>query len=237
MDIRGYTRICSTVCAFLFLACANSSSYADTLYLKNGRSIDGIVITQEGDTVELEVCAGVVKFKRSEVARIVKSSSQESGALKQEWEKQTDDLHSKIARQNIEELRRPKEIEVISKGRGIMVKARINHKVDALLVLDTGASFVMLRKKVADDLGIKLNNVKPDTKMKLADGREVNGAHVVLDSIRVQASEARNVEAAVLLDESGTMDFGDGLLGMSFLNHFKFTVDQKNKKLVLEKLE
>jgi len=54
--------------------------------------------------------------------------------------------------------------------------------------------------------------------------------------MEVQGVVARKVDCAVLLDDTGDLGFGDGLLGMSFLKRFNFTVDQKQKKLTLEKL-
>ena len=111
----------------------------------------------------------------------------------------------------------------------------LNEKVEVSLVLDTGASIMMLRKDVVEKLGMDLDNVKPDMQAQLADGRKVDAKHIILESVKVQDSQAQNVDAAVLLDEAG-ITFGDGLLGMSFLNRFNFKVDQKEKKLILEKL-
>jgi clan AA aspartic protease (TIGR02281 family) len=103
--------------------------------------------------------------------------------------------------------------------------------------LDTGASLVVLRKNIAQKLGIDLRNVQSDLKMQLADGRQVNVKSLVLESIKVQNAEAKNVEAAVILDEETQgSEFYDGLLGMSFLRKFNFKIDQKEKKLILEKL-
>ena len=56
------------------------------------------------------------------------------------------------------------------------------------------------------------------------------------DVLEVQGVVAKKVEAAVLLDDTGGLGFGDGLLGMSFLKKFNFKVDQREKKLTLEKL-
>jgi clan AA aspartic protease (TIGR02281 family) len=102
--------------------------------------------------------------------------------------------------------------------------------------LDTGASLVMLSKDVAKKIGINLDKVKPDMKVIMADGRQANAKQIILDSIRVENVEAEKVEAAVLLDQTGELGFGDGLLGMSFLKKFNFKIDQKDKKLILEKL-
>jgi clan AA aspartic protease (TIGR02281 family) len=112
----------------------------------------------------------------------------------------------------------------------------LNGKVDAKMVLDTGSSLVMITKNVALKLGINLSAAtKPDLKAQVADGRQVNAKRIILGTMEVQGVVAKNVEAVVLLDDTGSLGFGDGLLGMSFLNRFNFKVDQKAKKLILER--
>ncbi|MFH1398429.1 MAG: hypothetical protein ABIH27_07770 [Candidatus Omnitrophota bacterium] len=53
----------------------------------------------------------------------------------------------------------------------------------------------------------------------------------------VQGVEAKEVDAAVLLDEVAGIKFKDGLLGMSFLKKFNFKIDQANNRVILERLE
>ena len=113
----------------------------------------------------------------------------------------------------------------------------MNNKVQAALVLDTGASVILLRKEVALKLGINLENVKPDSNIIVADGRKVNAKYITLDSVKVENVEAVKVDAAIILDEIGDIGFQDGLLGMSFLQRFNFKVDQRDKRLILERLE
>ena len=92
----------------------------------------------------------------------------------------------------------------------------------------------MLRRHVADKLGIKLD--KPDAKVTLANGKTVDAKQVTLRSVKVQDSEAFNVGAVILMEEDNGLGAADGLLGMSFLKNFSFKIDQKYKKLILEKL-
>jgi len=92
-------------------------------------------------------------------------------------------------------------------------------------------------RNIAEELGINLDNIKPDMKATVADGRQVDAKRIVLENVKVENVEADNVEAAVLLGEEGGVDIGDGLLGMSFLSKFNFKIDNKDKKLILEKLQ
>ena len=234
MGIREYTRIYSILC--VLVASVFSCAWADTLYLKNGHMLDGMVKNEDPQSIIFEVSGGCVIFKRSEVARVEKSSAEDSYAMQLEWHRQKALLQNKIAKKKHEDLSRPREIEVINKGQGMLLKVKLNRKVEATLILDTGASMVLISRNVADALGLKFGKLEPDTKMKLADGRQVEAVRVVLESVAVEGYEAHNVEAAVPLGEAANIDFADGLLGMSFLRNFKFTVDQKNNKLLLEKL-
>ena len=220
---------------FLILSFLVSASYADTLYLKNGRSIEGLIKREDERVLELEVNLGSVSFSKDEIGRIEKSTLEESNKIRRKWQKEQEDLKERIAQQRLEEENKPRKAEFLQDSQGILLAVVLNEKVEVSLVLDTGASIMMLRKDVVEKLGMDLDNVKPDMQAQLADGRKVDAKHIILESVKVQDSQAQNVDAAVLLDEAG-ITFGDGLLGMSFLNRFNFKVDQKEKKLILEKL-
>jgi clan AA aspartic protease (TIGR02281 family) len=222
------------VLAFVFICC--NKLQADTIYLMNGRSISGIIKSQEQDFVELEVSGGSVKFKRSEIDRIEKSGTEERTLIRQRWETQKQQNLERLIRQQHEEESKPKEAIFSRDSLGITLAVKINNKIEAKLVLDTGATLVVLRRDLAASLGINLDDAKPDIKLMLADGRKINAKFITLESVKVQDSEAKNVEAAIMLEEAGDFGFGDGLLGMSFLKRFNFKVDYKEKKLILEKL-
>ncbi len=220
----------------LFLCAFTASVNADILYLNNGRKIEGLIKSEDENNLELEVSGGVVKFQKHEINKIERANYRESVAIRQKWEKQKLTNQERLSKQRIEEEQRPKGVEFSSGGHSITVTAKLNHKVDASLLLDTGASLVVLKRHVAEELGIDLSKVKPDAKMTVADGRVVNAKYVLLQSIKVENVEAENVEAAIMLDEIGPASFGDGLLGMSFLKRFNFKIDYKQNRLILEKL-
>lgn len=221
--------ILSLLLVFIF----HTTSNADTLYLKNGRSIEGLVGKEDEEYIELEVSQGIVKLKRSEVGEVKKASPEEAKAIRQKWEAQKIETRDKILRQKLEDERKPKKVEFSQDNQGIMLDVTLNKKIQARLVLDTGASIVMLRRHIAEKLGINLDRVMADMTVQLADGRQVKAKHIFLESVEVQNVKADNVEASILLDDEG--GFADGLLGMSFLKRFNFKVDQKDKRLILEK--
>jgi len=224
--------------SLFFLSVFLNYSYADTIYLKNGHSVEGIVRSDSGSTVELEVgVASTVTFLKNEIEKIVKSSAADYSFLRQKWEKDRLEVNEKIAKLQAEEKKKPSAISFSHDLQGLMVNVTLNDKVNAKMVLDTGSSLVMITKNVALKLGIDLSAAtKPDMKAQVADGREVNVKRIIFDTMEVQGVVAKKVEGAVLLDDTGDLSFGDGLLGMSFLKRFNFKVDQKEKTLVLEKL-
>ena len=224
--------------SLFFLAVFFNLTYADTVYLKNGHSVEGIVKNDQGNTVELEVgVASSVAFLKNEIEKIVKSSAADSALLRQKWEERKQEADEKIAKLQVEEENKPNAVSFSHDLQGLVVNVTLNDQVTAKMVLDTGSSLVMITKNIALKLGIDLSAAtKPDMKVQVADGREVNVKRIILETMEVQGVAAKKVEAAVLLDDAGVLGFGDGLLGMSFLKRFNFKVDQKEKKLILEKL-
>jgi clan AA aspartic protease (TIGR02281 family) len=222
----------------LFLTlCLAASAYADKVYLKNGRSIEGIIKSDNAEAVEVEVgVASSVTFLKSDVGKIVKSSETDSSTLRQAWKSRKHEFDQKLAKLEKEKEKEPKTAGFSKSAKGITVDVLLNDKVNASMLLDTGASTVMLSRNIAEKLGINLSNVKPDLTVQVADGREVNAKRVVIQSMKVQEATALKVDAAVLLEDTGGMVFGDGLLGMSFLSKFNFKIDSDAKKLILQKL-
>jgi clan AA aspartic protease (TIGR02281 family) len=210
--------------------------YADTIYLKNGRSIEGVVKNEGEDFLELEFFGGTVKFRRSEIESVKRALEEDNDLIRDEWQSHKQEAEKKLIKQRREEEKKPKNVEFSSDGRGIVVPVLINNKLEVNLILDTGASFVTLKKDVAEKLGLDLDEIKSETEMILADGSRTKAKLVVLDSLSAQGVEVSKVEAVILTEELEKLDFGDGLLGMSFLKRFNFKIDQKEKKLILEKL-
>lgn len=222
----------------LFLLLASSSlAYADTVYLKNGRKIEGLVKSDGAKELELEVGANSsVTFLKSEVNKVIKSSAAGSSALRQRWEKRKLAADEKMARLQIMEEKKPSAASFSHDPQGILVRVLLNDKVSTIMVLDTGSSLVLLTKDTAQKLGIDLSGAQPDLKAQVADGRSINAKRLAIRSMEVHGVTAKNVEAAVLLDDPKDLRFGGGLLGMSFLKRFNFKVDQKEKKLTLEQI-
>jgi clan AA aspartic protease (TIGR02281 family) len=96
---------------------------------------------------------------------------------------------------------------------------------------------VLLSREIGRQLGLGAKRYKQNVELQLADGRKIKADYVVLESLSVQGVEASDVAAAILSEDIGDISYKDGLLGMSFLKNFSFKIDQKNSKLILEKMQ
>ena len=96
------------------------------------------------------------------------------------------------------------------------------------LIVDTGATNVVLPTSMISELGLAPEDLQPGTSMT------INGflptAVGMLPSVRVGAVSAGNVKVSFVADEKlhGAM-----LLGMSFLQRFRMTIDDERNELVL----
>lgn len=227
----------SLILILLILSIFTGNAGADTLYLKNGRAIEGIIKTEDNDSVDLEVFGGMVRFKKSEIERIERASPEASEAIRRKWEKKRVETITKAKEEQVRREFEPKQVEISQVSGHIFVEVVLNKKVNVSLILDTGASYMVLSSNVAKKLGLNLNDKEvQDVVLILADGRKVSAKRVTLESVTTQGVEAKNVTAAILPEDADDTSLKDGLLGMSFLKNFNFKVDQKNSKLILEKI-
>lgn len=228
-EIKFLTARCVFIGALFFVF----NAHADTLYLKNGRQIEGIIAQEDDQALVLEVPSGNVTFAKKEIERIERDPSYQAELLRSKWQEDKQAFERKLARQRAKELMKPQEAKIKGKD-SINVKAMLNNSVEASLTLDTGASLVVINEDLARKLNYDPDLMRDEITLVLADGRNIKAKSFKLRSVKVEDAEAVNVEAAVLTNnqrEEGV----DGLLGMSFLNKFDFQVNQREKKLILHK--
>jgi clan AA aspartic protease (TIGR02281 family) len=224
----------SLVILFLF---SFSLSYGDTVYLKNGRAIEGIINKETVNDISLDIGSGVLKFYKDQIESIKRSTSEGAQLIRQKWSNHqaADEARALEILEKVDH--QPKLVAINVQSGHLIVETLLNKKVKVNLMLDTGASLIVLSNRAASGLRIPVSNDPRDYLfLIMADGRKAVARRIILDSVNVQGSELRRVEAAVLLKEESNLLSADGLLGMSFLKKFSFKIDRKNNKLVLEKI-
>lgn len=99
----------------------------------------------------------------------------------------------------------------------------------AKLVLDTGSSYTVLRWKLIYAIGLTVNPRKTTQRTTATAVETV--PKIIIPEINAFGNGVKNVDAIVkdLPPESHV----DGLLGLSFLKHFKLTIDFKKGLLSL----
>ena len=124
----------------------------------------------------------------------------------------------------------PKVVEVplLRRHDILLAEVVLNGRVKRNFVVDTGASFTLINKQTAGELGIVLDENTPV--LMTSSVTDVVLMHLVtLRTMQVGSAEVENVEALVYTSSSGN----DGLLGNSFLNRFRVTVDSLQGKMIL----
>lgn len=115
-------------------------------------------------------------------------------------------------------------------GGVVVVEAVLNRRLTVPLMLDTGADLTILTKQVAQELRIHALDRLPKLQFGTAGG-VVNFPITTLQSLRVGTAEARDVTVAIDID--GHLPVS--LLGMSFLRHFRVTVDHQRGQVRFER--
>lgn len=122
----------------------------------------------------------------------------------------------------------------ITEGGHVTIDALLDNSVSARLLVDTGASIVVISANVAYRLGIKYEDIPTEVEVIMADGGAAKAKPIILKSVKVGDAEVKDVQAAIL--ESGAIGGVDGLLGMSFLSNFVIKVDSAKNELILERV-
>ncbi len=110
------------------------------------------------------------------------------------------------------------------KGNAVLVNAVLNYHVPVVFFLDTGATNTLITEEDAVKLGIDTRKASR-VRTQIADGSEVEFPKIRLTSLKIGNAEVRNLDVLV-----GKMR----LLGLTFLNHFKLTMNSEQGQFVLE---
>lgn len=115
-------------------------------------------------------------------------------------------------------------------GDSFMVNVTINHKKRAKLIVDSGAEVCVISSGLAEGLGLNLDNA---TQVSFQSATGYGTAlQTTLDTIAM--SHARQDNIPVDVCDLPDTQLADGLLGMSFLKRYKFSLDAKHALLQLQ---
>ncbi len=115
-------------------------------------------------------------------------------------------------------------------GEHYVVEAWINNTTQIKLLIDTGASLTIIQPNTLSASGADLQNAPKIGQFHTVNG-PTRGPIVVLNNLAVGEYVVNNLEVGAL--EVTTLSGADGLLGMNYLKHFEFFIDQRNGVLRL----
>jgi clan AA aspartic protease (TIGR02281 family) len=109
-------------------------------------------------------------------------------------------------------------IPVQQASNGMVVAVRINGRTVAPFLIDTGASYVLLPRSVAEEAGVRAGPHARTMRFTTANG-VVEQPIVMLDTVDLGTAHADDVPASI------SDSIPVGLLGLSFFNRFTYQVD------------
>ena len=125
------------------------------------------------------------------------------------------------------------ETPVVIRGNHVLVPATLGYEdneVQALLLLDTGATIIALHQHIADQLNIASYRV---AKAQVAGGKTVRFKLARLSYIQIGPNRIENIQAGIIKYKGPKVDH-NGLLGMNFLRRYPYRVDYKKRVIKWE---
>ncbi|MBL7156767.1 MAG: TIGR02281 family clan AA aspartic protease [Candidatus Omnitrophica bacterium] len=239
------------VLSLIFFTFHGPGAVAGTIELKNGEIITADIIKETEEAVVISRQNGkfIYSIVKERIKNIRKSTLEERDRQKKKEArfygtgKEKEKSRQERPEEHYKE-RNKKEIIAARKARGIakiefsknrfgVVDARLNGEVAASLMVDTGASLVVVSKETAGKLGFEETARMREITVLLADGSKAKAFPITLDSVEVDGLEIENVKGAI--SEKSPGQGIDGLLGMSFLRYFHVRLDTKENCLILER--
>jgi clan AA aspartic protease (TIGR02281 family) len=146
------------------------------------------------------------------------------------WNKQDSQNKAVVAIDSILSSTNMTSVPMALNPKALFVNVKVNDSVHGHFILDTGATYTTISRKMAKELGLDLTNTQKIS-ITTANG-ELQVPKVQLKTVTVNNIQAQNVEATVMdFEESSAFS---GLLGLSFIQHFKLTLDPENGQMVFE---
>ena len=120
-------------------------------------------------------------------------------------------------------------IQLQRHGNNLLTEVSFNNSPSGRLLLDTGASLTVITPQLLQNLGLDYNHPQRKAWFNTANG-VVEAPIFIIDRVSVGSQIVDELEVAVMDLDSQNIS---GLLGMNFLQHFRFSIDQHNNVLYL----
>ncbi len=123
-------------------------------------------------------------------------------------------------------------VDLVRSGEVSFTEVVLNESIKQHFIVDTGASFTVISREAANELGIRIDENTPFIPIATASS-VIFDPLVTLRSLRVGQAEVENVDALV----HNLPGRSAGLLGNSFLSKFKVVLDSVQGKMTLYSLQ
>jgi clan AA aspartic protease (TIGR02281 family) len=114
-------------------------------------------------------------------------------------------------------------------GSQLLVEVRLNGRVSGTFLLDTGASYCVITPETARRLGIA-EQAHAEAITLVTPTGEIEAPLMMLRSVEVANSRARDIQAVIYPAVDAPLS---GILGLSFLSQFEFSIDTRRRILRL----
>jgi clan AA aspartic protease (TIGR02281 family) len=114
----------------------------------------------------------------------------------------------------------------------IWLHAVLNNKEQVTLLLDTGATHMLITPDTAKRLGLRPTAETPKQALHVLGGHQVEVPMILLASVAVGQTAVRNVPVGVVTSFPD-VPLADGLLGADVLRHFTLALDYAASRLTL----
>ena len=116
-----------------------------------------------------------------------------------------------------------REVRLEGDGRILTVRATLNGSVEGLFLLDTGATYCVISQSIARRLALKTNG---DRVTVVTANGQMSVPLVTIRYFDLGSNRARDVKAVVHDSVAPPLD---GILGLSYLNHFAYVIDARQR--------
>ena len=175
------------------------------------------------------------RLSEDEKSRLIEIEHRE--AMRLQKEQLAEEKHLKIQEETESRRNPPKKNEPEAKGIETPVVIQGNHvlvpvvlgyeenEVDALLLLDTGASIIAIHQEIAAPLNITESKT---ARAQVASGKSVRFKLVNLSYVQIGPYRVENVAAGIIKRHGPKVRY-NGLLGMNILRNLQYAVDYQKQ--------